>query len=382
MKPFRVFAEKSINSHHADIPYVIAMLLLIGLGIVSLYISSANVAQNWFDDSLYFVKRQLISLGIGMFLLAIFSVINLDVLRKLLPYIFLASLLLCVLTFIPGLGVEKNNARRWIRIPFIGTFQPSEFCKLVVILFLANWFDKKHERVLQPGFNIAQPLVGLFLVIFLIFLQNDFSTAFFIMLIGLSMFFMAGIKLTWFIGFCIFSIPIIVLFIFTKTYRVNRLIAFLNPDKFALNENFQVGKAESAISSGGFFGTGFSGLKRIFSVPEAQSDFIFAGWVEAMGFFGVLIFFAILIYFTYRGYLIAFRCKNMFRSYAAFGITSCLVLQSLFNCGVVSGALPATGIPLPFFSSGGSSLINTLLMCGLVINISKYDNENVENLNE
>lgn len=378
-----VFAEKSYSSQGVDTGFVVSVILLLGLGLITLYASSVSYATRVFGDSFYFVKRQLVSAGLGLILLVVASIINLNFVRKILPIIFFGTIILCFMTFLPFIGVERNGARRWIKLPLLGTFQPSEIAKLTIILFLANFFDKKHDVLKESGFNIGQAVVGLFFTVLIVFLQDDFSTAFFIMLVGLLMFFVAGIKLGWFLGFCVFSLPIIVLFIFTESYRVKRLIAFFNPEQYSHGVNYQINASRRAISSGGFLGEGFgSGLKRVSGIPEVQADFIFAGWSEAMGFLGVILFFVLIIYFAWRGYKIAFKCEDRFRSYVAFGIVTSIVLQTLLNCGVVCGALPATGIPLPFFSSGGSSLIITLLMCGVVINISKFDNNNLELYNE
>lgn len=375
-----IFAEKSFNSRGVDTGFVVSVILLLCLGLITLYASSVSYATRAFDDSFYFVKRQLISAGIGLFCLFIFSIIDLDFVRKVLPIIFTGTLVLCAMTFLPFIGVERNGARRWIKLPLLGTFQPSEVAKFSIILFLANFFDKKHDVLKESGFNIGQAVFGLFFTVLLVFLQDDFSTAFFIMIVGLSMFYIAGIKLGWFLGFCVFSLPIVILFIFTESYRVKRLIAFFNPEQYSHGVNYQINASQRAISNGGILGEGFgSGLKKVTGIPEAQADFIFAGWAEAMGFLGVIIFFCLIIYFAFRGYKIAFRCEDKFRSFAAFGIITSIVLQVLLNCGVVCGALPATGIPLPFFSSGGSSLIITLLMCGVVINISKYNNMELNN---
>lgn len=375
-----IFAEKSFNSRGVDTGFVVSVILLLCLGLITLYASSVSYATRAFDDSFYFVKRQLISAGIGLFCLFIFSIIDLDFVRKVLPIIFIGTLVLCAMTFLPFIGVERNGARRWIKLPLLGTFQPSEVAKFSIILFLANFFDKKHDVLKESGFNIGQAVFGLFFTVLLVFLQDDFSTAFFIMIVGLSMFYIAGIKLGWFLGFCVFSLPIVILFIFTESYRVKRLIAFFNPEQYSHGVNYQINASRRAISNGGILGEGFgSGLKKVTGIPEAQADFIFAGWAEAVGFLGVIIFFCLIIYFAFRGYKIAFRCEDKFRSFAVFGIITSIVLQVLLNCGVVCGALPATGIPLPFFSSGGSSLIITLLMCGVVINISKYNNMELNN---
>jgi cell division protein FtsW len=379
MKRKTIFAEKSYSSQSVDTGFVISVILLLGLGLITLYASSASYGVKAFNDSLYFLKRQLLFAGIGVFFLIIFSLINLDFVRKLLPIIFFGTLILCALTILPFIGVEKNGARRWLKFPLLGAFQPSEFAKIAVVLFLANFFAKKHDVLKESGFNIAPAVFGLFCTVLIVFLQDDFSTAFYIMIIGLSIFFIAGIKLGWFLGFCIFSLPIVILFIFTDSYRVERLIAFFNPEQYSHGINYQINASQRAISAGGFFGQGLGGgLKRVAGVPEIQSDFVFAGWSEGMGFFGVILFFCLIIYFGFRGYTVAFRCQDKFRSYVAFGLVTCIILQSLLNCGVVCGALPSTGIPLPFFSSGGSSLIVTLLMCGVIINISKFDNNMME----
>lgn len=378
-----IFAEKSSSSQSVDTGFVVAVILLLGLGLVTLYASSVSYAVKAFDDSLYFVRRQLISAGIGLFLLIFFSIIDLSFVRKLLPFIFFGTIILCFLTFLPFIGVERNGARRWIKVPVLGTLQPSEIAKFAVVLFLANFFAKKHDVLKESGFNIAPAVFGLFFTVLLVFLQDDFSTAFFIMMVGLSLFFIAGIKLGWFLGFCVFSLPIVILFIFTESYRVKRLIAFFNPEQYSHGVNYQINASRRAISAGSFWGEGLGGgLKQVTGIPEVQADFIFAGWAEGMGFLGVIFFFALLIFFAWRGYNIAFRCEDKFRSYTAFGLVTCIILQTLLNCGVVCGALPATGIPLPFFSSGGSSLIVTLLMCGVIINISKFDNNCVELYNE
>jgi cell division protein FtsW len=378
-----IFAEKSYSSLGVDTGFVVSVILLLGLGLITLYASSVSYATRVFDDSFYFVKRQLVSAGIGLFLLFIASIINLDFVRKILPIIFIGTIILCFMTFFPFIGEERNGARRWIKLPLLGTFQPSEIAKFTIVLFLANFFDKKHDVLKESGFNIAPAVFGLFFTVLLVFLQDDFSTAFFIMVVGLSLFFIAGIKLGWFLGFCVFSLPIVILFIFTESYRVKRLIAFFNPEQYSHGVNYQINASRRAISAGSFWGEGLGGgLKQVTGIPEVQADFIFAGWAEGMGFLGVIFFFALLIFFAWRGYNIAFRCEDKFRSYTAFGLVTCIILQTLLNCGVVCGALPATGIPLPFFSSGGSSLIVTLLMCGVIINISKFDNNCVELYNE
>jgi len=374
MSALHIYAEKPVQKKSADAAFIIALIMLLGLGLVTLYSSSSSYALRVFGDQLYFIKIQLISCGVGLAALIVCAYIDFTFLRKMLPVFVIGCFVLCLLTFIPGIGVERNGARRWIRVPFLSTFQPSELAKIAVIVFLANIFDKKKDRMDEPMVSVFPASVGMFCFIIIIFLQDDFSTAFFVMVISLSVFFMAGIKLYWFIAFCAFSLPIILLFIFTETYRVNRLIAFFKPGYDLHGINYQITAAKKAISAGGFWGEGFgTGLQKVAGIPEVQADFIFAGWAEGMGFFGVILFFALIALFAWRGFHIAFTCKDRFASFTAFGLTVSILFQTLMNCGVVCGALPSTGIPLPFFSSGGSSLLITLIMCGLIINVSKIE---------
>ena len=242
------------------------------------------------------------------------------------------------------------------------------------VLFLANYFDKQERIVNVEEKNLA-PCVGVF-VIFLgiVAAQKDFSTTVFIMIIGMIMFFVSGAKLKWAIPFFIVVIPIAIMMIFTHPYRIERILGFVNPTEYTSTHNFQSLAAKKAISAGGIWGQGIGNdLVKINSIPEIQADYIFAGWAESMGFVGVLIYFVILLFFAWRGYKSAFMCPDRFAALAAFGCVSVVFLQSLLNCMVVCGLVPSTGIPLPFFSVGGSSIIITLAMCGFILNASRCE---------
>ncbi|MCR4939133.1 MAG: putative lipid II flippase FtsW [Treponemataceae bacterium] len=379
-----IFAERPVIQKKSDIGLIVSIILLIGLGLITLYISSASYASRSQDSEFYFLYRQLQYVGGGLVLLIAASCISMNFIRKFLPLFVVVGFVLCFLPFIPGLGVEKNGARRWIAIPFIGTFQPSELAKIAVILFLANLFDKKSDRLDNPAVSVYPAAFGLFAFVIVVFLQDDFSTAFFILMIGFIIFFVAGVYLRWFVAFCIFAVPIALLFVFSEEYRVNRLIAFLRPDYDIHGMNFQLAASRRAITAGGFWGSGFgTGLRYVRNIPEAQADFVFAGWCESMGFFGVLLYFCILLYFGSRILYIVKHARNRFEALVAVGCGSTILLQSLINCGVVCGALPSTGINLPFFSSGGSSVLVMMIACGLLINISRKEFEIVsENLYE
>jgi cell division protein FtsW len=161
--------------------------------------------------------------------------------------------------------------------------------------------------------------------------------------------------------------------VLSEEYRVKRILAYIYPERYPLSFGYQVNAALQAITDGGFWGLGLgNGIRKVSSIPEVQSDFIFAVWCEEMGFVGILGYFAVLFAFAWRGFLISFSVRDRFRSLLAFGCTMIILVQSLMNAGVVVRAFPATGIPLPFFSSGGSSLLITLCLCALIINVSRY----------
>ncbi|MCL2809656.1 MAG: FtsW/RodA/SpoVE family cell cycle protein, partial [Treponema sp.] len=202
----------------------------------------------------------------------------------------------------------------------------------------------------------------------------NFSTAVFIMFNALIIFFLVGIRYRYFLAAITMIVPISALLVFTKEHRVRRLVSFIKPEWDPLGAGFQVNASKDTIISSGFWGKGIGeGTRKISSVPEIHSDFIFSAYVEETGFIGIILFFALFAIFAILGYKAAMNSKSVFGKLLAAGLTTIIVTQALLNIAVVSGALPATGIPLPFFSAGGSSLLTTLVCAGLIINVAKND---------
>ncbi len=375
MRKNHFVAEKNKTPEKFDIPFVLLVFLLCGIGMITLYSGSLAYAERLFDDSLYFVKRQALILAVGFVALLLCSTVNLEILRKHLPKLVIFTLILSILPFFPVLGVSKNGASRWFGIGSM-TFQPSELVKLVLIIYLANLFDKKHNRLDEPRVSIYPAAIMTFVFILFVYIQNDFSKSMLILFVALVMFYIAGVNLKWFLFLCLICMPFIALMVLTKEYRVERVLSFFRPDRDPLGSGYQVNAALDALREGGFWGRGLgNGIKKISSIPLVQSDFIFAVWSEEMGFFGVCAYFVLIGVFSVRGFMISLACNERFRSLLGFGCTSVILLQSLINCGVVVRFFPATGIPLPFFSSGGSSLLITLCLCGLIINVSRWKME-------
>lgn len=369
---FNLSAEKPLEKYRkTDLSIVLLTFLLWGIGIFTLYLSSDAFGSRTFNDSFHFVKRQLISSAAGIIAFCFFAFISMNTIRKLLPVIVIASVVLCLLVLIPVVGITKNGASRWLDLGFT-TFQPSEMIKFSIVLYLANYFEKQ-DQIEDADRKTVFPAVAVtFVMAVIVAIQPDMSTSGFIFVIAIVLFIVSGAKISWLLPVLGILIPCAFLFIVLSDYRLDRIIGFLNPEEYSQTLSYQMISARRAISAGGFWGQGLgSGLSKINSVPEIQSDYIFAGWAEAMGFCGVLAYFLLLGAFVWRGISCAVRASQKFVSVAAFGFVFSIAMQSLLNIAVVGGAVPTTGVPLPFFSSGGSSILFTFASCGFIVNASR-----------
>ena len=356
--------------------FYFSVVLLFGVGLVTLYSSSYEFALKFFYDGNYFIKRQVVFGAAGLIFFLIFSKINLGILRKNIMLLLAAAAILCILTMIPGIGVERYGASRWIEIG-VFSYQPSEMVKFVLPLYLAHLLDKKAGNLDNFYSGVLPPVLVTGLFFALIYVQNNFSTAVFIVFNVMVIFYLAGIRYRYFLAAIAVIIPVATLLVFTKEHRVRRLVSFLKPEWDPLGAGFQVNASREAIMSGGFWGKGIGeGTRKIASIPEIHSDFIFSAYAEETGFIGILLFFAMFASFAVLGYRAAWKSETVFGKLLAGGLTTIIVSQAMLNVAVVSGALPATGIPLPFFSAGGSSLATTLICAGLIANVARKNGLN------
>jgi cell division protein FtsW len=369
------FELEKVPSGQSDFILILTIVLLAGCGFSALFSASYSYAGRYFNDSFIFIRKQLILGAVGGVLGFAAYKMPVDFIRKFTSMLLLSTMLLILLTFVPGISEEVLGARRWIFL--LGfSFQPSELAKLAVILYLANIFDKKQDRMNDLANTVIPPLIVTAVIISLVLMQNDFSTAVFIILVGLVMFFMAGVPVHYFFYLIMAVIPLSLILLFTKSHRVERLIAFINPETDPIGSGYQVIAAKSALESGGLWGAGIgNGLKKLGGLPEVQSDFIFASTAEEVGFIGVVSIILLFLGFAARGFIKGYRSSSRYDFLLSFGLTFSILYQALFNLAVVSGLVPATGIPLPFFSSGGSSLLVTFIMCGLLLGVTRRQNE-------
>lgn len=368
----RFYIER-VKDERNDTTLLILLILIVGVGLATLFSASYYYGGKRFNDPFHFLFRQLAFIGVGGLLAFIASRIPLNALVKKLPLLLGITFLLMLGTFVPGVRHSIMGANRWITLAGY-TFQPSELVKLTLVIYLSAILSKKNDRLDDVINSLVPPLLVVLLFTTLIYLQNDFSTAFFVIMVSLLLFFVAGIKLRYFLFLFSIVLPLASILVLSKEYRVRRVIAFLDPNSDPIGTGYQVIAAQNALASGDFWGRGFGmGTEKLGGLPEAHSDFIFAVFAEELGFVGVVFAIALFLALAVRGYSLALEHESSDRFYflLTIGLTSSLVFQALVNMAVVSGMLPATGLPLPFFSHGGSSMVVSLIMAGLLINLSR-----------
>ena len=344
-------------------------LLCVGVG--CLLSGSAYRAHQLFGDSFYFIRRHLLWIGLGILCSIFIMRIKINILIKYVPLLVGVTFILLLLTFVEGIGTSYLGVRRWIELAGI-TFQPSELAKVTLIFYLSLILTRRHGELHKPLHSLLPPLIVVVLLCSLVYLQNDFSTALLLFLLALSTFFLAGVPLRYFIGLGLILLPIATTLLFSHIHRVERLIAYLSPTIDPQGSGYQVLAAQSALQRGGWWGVGIGkGVSKFGALPEAHSDFIFAVIAEEIGLAGVLMIITIYILFLVYGIRISAQLSNEFERLLTFSIILSIITQVIVNIAVTIGLLPPTGIPLPFISSGGSSLIISIIMCSVVINIAR-----------
>ena len=356
-------------------------LVLCLLGAVMIYSASAITADQQYGRSYIFLLRQAAWLLLG--LLGMFALMRMDYRKLREPAVVYPTIFLVLLMLVGAFFLDKSHAtHRWIRFGPVG-IQPSELAKLAVVLYLAWFLDLKRRGVSSMEFrkedflHTILPAAGPILVcVVLILLQPDLGTSVDIVLIAAAILFVAGLSWRWLAAGAAAALPILYLLITHVSYRQARLMAFLDPGSDPQGAGFQLVQSLIAVGSGGFTGVGLMESKqKLFYLPEAHTDFIYAVICEELGFIGAMIVIALFAVYAWRGLRAAFGAPDAFGRLLALGITAMVLFQALINFAVVLGMVPTKGIPLPFVSYGGSSLLVMLLATGVLLNISQQSSE-------
>jgi len=350
-------------------------LALCLIGAVMVFSASAVTAREQYGNAYHFLWRQLLWLGLG--LAAMIAMMSFDYRRLRQPQ-FVFTLLSVVLLSLMGLFFfdKSHDTHRWIRLG-PASLQPSELAKLAVILFLA-WFLEARRRPHSFGVNSFQytilPALGVVVIIAgLVLIEPDLGTAVAICVIALAILFVAGLSPAYLLGAAAAAIPIIYLAVVRVSYRYERVLAFLNPQADPQGAGFQLMQSLIAVGSGGWSGVGLmESRQKLFYLPEAHTDFIYAVLCEELGFLGGAAVLALFTFYAWRGLRASLRAPDEFGCFLALGITVMIVSQALVNLGVVLGMMPTKGISLPFISYGGSSLFVSLLATGVLLNIGQH----------
>jgi cell division protein FtsW len=354
-----------------DLWLLIAAALLTGLGIVMVFNASYFFAQDRYGDAYVFIRKQLFALGCGATLLLMVSHVRLEWFERLAFPLMICTLVALALVLVPGIGVTRGGARRWVGIgPF--SFQPSEFAKIAVVLYLARSISRKRERMHQFTLGILPHLLVVGLCALLIVRQPDFGTAAILVLVLVLMLFGGGARPSHLVGLGLAVLPAVVGAVVYAPYRMRRILAFLDPWSYSQDIAFQLVQSLIAFGSGGLTGVGLGeSQQKMFFLPEAHTDFLFALIGEELGVCGALLVLALFAVVGMRGFRVAMRHPDPFASLLAFGITLVILLQAVVNVGVVVGLLPTKGLALPFLSYGGSALIGVLVQVGMLSALSR-----------
>lgn len=372
-RPVKIAVKERKEVPPGDRTLLLIVLLLGLLGLVMVYSASGILAGKNHHDSTYFLKKQLLWMGLGLALFVVASRIEVERLRDgIFPMICLIfALLIGVLLF----GAEINGSRRWLRFGPM-TFQPSELAKLFTVIYLSHYIAKKGDRLADFSEGLAPALVLIGSEVALILIEPDLGTTAIIVSIALLLLFLGGISLRRLLPVGLAMIPLFLYWILKTPYRRERVMTYLNPWGDPGAAGFQMIQSYLALGSGGLVGAGLGeGRQKLFFLPEPHTDFIFAVIGEELGLVGTLLVLFLFAWLLWKGTRIALAVEEPFSRMLAMGTTLLLTLPAFMNMGVVTGLLPTKGLPLPFVSYGGSSLMVSWAALGLLFNVSRQTRE-------
>jgi len=358
-----------------DIGIIVIVLVLVVAGVVMIYSSSgimSGESQKYRIDPLLFLRKQLVWMVLGIVMMLVFMYLDYHILEKLKYPLFALTVALLFLVLTPKFGKEAGGAVRWFRLGPV-SFQPSELAKFCLIVFLASSLSKKQKKVESFTYGILPYIIVTGALVVLILRQPDFGTVVLLGIIFVGMLFLAGARIFYLVGIALCSLPVIYALIFSSAYRRARVLAFLHPGNDPLGKGYHTIQSLIALGSGGPAGLGLgAGRQKLFFLPAPHTDFIISVIGEEFGFAGTLTVVLLFMGFLWLGASIMLEAKDKFGRLLAGGITFIIVLQAFFNMGVASGILPVKGVPLPFISFGGSSLVFMMACAGVLVSVWRH----------
>jgi cell division protein FtsW len=357
-----------------DYVLFIATILLIALSVVMVYSASAPIGMTRYGQASVFLIKQGMWAALGLPLLWLLMKVDYQTYRE--PIVIWTCLILVSAALVGVLFTAPiNNARRWFGIAGLG-IQPSEFAKLAVIVFIAAILERRMHRIDDIKYSLTPIAVVTGTLVGLILLEPDFGTAMSLALIAAAMVFTAGLHYHYIAGAFLAAAPALYVLVMAVPYRRRRLLTFLNPWEDPLGDGFQIIQSMIAVGTGGLWGAGLmNGVQKLFYLPEPHTDFIYAVVAEELGLIGATAVLACFAVITWRGMRTALNAPDSFGAFLAVGLTAMIAVQGLMNISVVLGLMPTKGMPLPFVSAGGSSLLVSLIGMGILLNVSQHAHE-------
>ena len=360
---------QTINKKTCDWLLVIIVLLLILIGFFMVYSSSYPDGYYKHGSSLFFLKKQIIAGIAGIFIMIITSFIPYRLYKRATKLMIFICIVLSLLTVF--MGAEGNGAQRWLVFGGI-SLQPSEIIKIAAVLCMADYLDKRRKKLSEFKKGYIYTLAAIVGFVFLIVIQQDLSTSVVLTLVLMIMFFCAGARLFHLILTGVLGVAATIPLIAFYAYRIERIVAFLDPFKYIKGSGWQIVQSLYALGTGGLFGLGLGkSRQKFFYLPEAYNDFIFSIIGEELGFVGCVAVILLFVLFAWRGIRIAMNAKDFYGSLVAIGLSSLVLVQFLVHIAVATSSMPPTGRALPFISAGGTSLLFLLASMGILLNISK-----------
>ena len=383
MKAQKAHKEKTERKHvlagkgSIDLPFLLLTLLLTAMGLAMLFSASFPFALSEYNDAYYVIKRQVIFAILGLIAMFVVARFNYQRLRGAAKLLLCTSLFLLILVVIPGIGIKVNNARRWLGIPNVFTFQPSEIAKLAVIIYFADSISKKREKMLLWKEGVLPYAIILGSIAVLMMLEPHLSGTILIVGTGIIMMVVGGMQ-GWLVGAGFGGVGLVAV-LYVKavekgiiSYGASRITMWHDPWLDSTSDGYQMVQSLIAIGSGGLLGVGFGRSRQKFLyLPERHNDFIFAVAAEELGLIGACVIMLVFALLIIRGFWIALHARDRFGALLVVGVMTHLGLQTFLNIAVVSGLVPATGISLPFFSYGGTALALQLVEMGIVLSVSR-----------
>lgn len=383
-----IAAQPTINfAPNIDRWILMLYLILIVIGLVMVASASIAIADQQTQDPFYFAKRQFLRILLSLMLVWLVCKIPLEFWKNYGMALMLSSIVLLGVVLIPGVGHTVNGSTRWLNFG-VFTFQISEVSKLFLVIYLGGYLVRRSEELQTNTMGFIKPMLVLAFASGLLILEPDFGAAAVLLLTGLGLVFLGGVRFWHFLVFLTGTLAIMILLAVSSPYRLSRITSFIDPWADPFNSGFQLTQSLIAIGNGGWFGNGLGGsIQKLFYLPEAHTDFLFAIYAEEFGLAGTVFLVSLYALFAIRCFTIskiALLGRQAFGAYMAYGVGLLITIQAIINIGVNLGAFPTKGLTLPFVSYGGNSIISMSLAVGLVLRVyleykqAEYDSSQVK----